>query len=86
MGGTPRRKFLIFRSLLLAAQTHILKMRDRPLNGRLGEHHAGELRQESAEAMAERIVPEELKRWGWKEKHLPARRQSDPKKRAMAAR
>ena len=56
------------------------------MDGRLGEHHAGELRQESAEAKAGRIVQEELKRWGWKEKDLPARRKSDPEKLAMAAR
>jgi hypothetical protein len=34
------------------------------MEGRLGEHHAGELRQESAEAKAERIVQEEVKRLG----------------------
>ena len=55
------------------------------MDGWLGEHHAGELRQESAEAKAERIVQEELKRWGWKEKDLPVRRKSDPEKLAIAA-
>ena len=54
------------------------------MEGRLGEHHAGELRQESAEA--ERIFQAELKRWGWEEKDLPVRRKSDPEKLAMAAR
>ena len=35
------------------------------LEGRLGEHHAGELKRESAESKAERIIREELKRLKW---------------------
>ena len=34
------------------------------MEDKLGEHHSGELRLESAEAKAERIVAEELKRLG----------------------
>lgn len=56
------------------------------MEGKLGEHHSGELRRESAEAKAERIVAEELKRLGWNESDLPARRKSDPGKLGMAAR
>ena len=33
----------------------------------LGEHHSGELHRGSAEAKAEQIVAEELKRLGWAE-------------------
>jgi REP element-mobilizing transposase RayT len=54
--------------------------------GKLGEHHAGELRRETAEATAERIVAEELSRLGWAESDLATRRKSDPAKLRMAAR
>jgi len=37
------------------------------MDGKLGEHHSGRLRQESAEAKGERIIAEELKRLEWKE-------------------
>ena len=56
------------------------------LQGKLGDHHAGELRRETAEARAERIVSEELGRLGWKETDLKARRKNDPAKLAIAAR
>jgi REP element-mobilizing transposase RayT len=52
----------------------------------LGEHHSGELRQGSAEAKAERIVAEELKRLGWKEADLKSRRKNDPDKLEIGAR
>ncbi len=54
--------------------------------GKLGEHHAGELRRASAAARAERIVAEELQRLGWREAELAARRKGDPGKLAIAAR
>jgi len=52
----------------------------------LGESHAGDLKRESAEVRAERIIGEELKRHGWSEAHLRQRRKSDPVKLALAAR
>jgi hypothetical protein len=52
----------------------------------LGEHHSGELRRESEQARAERIISEELKRRRWKEQDLVERAKSDPEKLAMAAR
>lgn len=52
--------------------------------GKLGQHHSGELRRESAEAKAEHIVAAELKRLGWKEADLAAWRKSDPFKLAIA--
>jgi putative transposase len=52
----------------------------------LGEHHSGQLRQQAAEARAERIVAEELRRRGWSEADLAQRRKSDPDKLAIAAR
>ena len=64
-----------FRSQLLAK-----------MEGELGEHHAGDLRRQSAEAKAERIVTEELRRRGWKEADLGKRRKNDPGKLEMAAR
>jgi REP element-mobilizing transposase RayT len=56
------------------------------LNGKLGEHHSGELKRETAEAKAERIIREELKERRWMEKDLEERAKSDPEKLAMAAR
>ena len=56
------------------------------MEGRLGEHHAGSVRLESAEAKAERIMGEELKRLGWKAAELGRRHKSDPCKLALAAR
>ena len=37
------------------------------MEGQLGEYHAGELRRQSSEAEAERIIAEELPRLGWRE-------------------
>ena len=54
--------------------------------GQLGEHHFGALRQETAEAKAERIIREELRRRGWREADLGARRKSDAGKLEIAAR
>jgi hypothetical protein len=56
------------------------------MEGKLGEHHAGELRREGAEAKAERIVAEELARLGWKEGELARRAKSDPARLKIAAR
>jgi REP element-mobilizing transposase RayT len=56
------------------------------MEGELGEHHAGELRRESDQAKAERLVGQELKRLGWTEADLAARRKNDPLKLALAAR
>ena len=56
------------------------------MGGRLGEHHAGELRRESAHAKAERIITEELQRLEWTEADLEERNKSDPEKVALAAR
>jgi len=54
------------------------------LEGKLGEHHSGELRLEMAQAKAERIMSQELKRLGWKASELALRRKSDPGKLAIA--
>jgi hypothetical protein len=56
------------------------------MEGRLGESHSGELRRETARAKGERIVAEELKRLGWKEKELGVRRKGDPAKLGIAER
>jgi hypothetical protein len=56
------------------------------MEGKQGEHHAGELRLETAQAQGERIMAEELVRLGWPEKDLVARRKSDPDKLAIASR
>jgi REP element-mobilizing transposase RayT len=56
------------------------------ISGQLGEHHAGELRRETAEVKAERIITEELARLGWKGSELERRPRSAPEKVALAAR
>ena len=56
------------------------------MDGKLNENHAGELRQETAELKAERIVAEELRRLGWPETQLVTRGKSDPEKLVIAAR
>ena len=56
------------------------------MEGKLGENHAGELRRETAEQKASRIIGEELARRGWQESDLAARPRSDPGKLAIAAR
>ncbi len=50
------------------------------MEGKLGQHHAGELRLETAEAKAERIVQEKLIRPGWDAGQLQLRRKNDPQK------
>jgi len=54
--------------------------------GKAGEHHYGEELRESAEARAERMVREELKRRGWDKRTLRKRRKGDPDKVAIARR
>ncbi|HXP59941.1 MAG TPA: hypothetical protein VN829_05575, partial [Dongiaceae bacterium] len=44
------------------------------MEGKLGEHHAGELRRETAAAKGERIIAQELQRLGWSESDLVTRR------------
>ena len=56
------------------------------IEGKLSEHHFGELRQETAQAKAERIIGEELRRLGWQESELAARRKHDPGKVQIAQR
>jgi hypothetical protein len=56
------------------------------MEGKLGEHHSGQLRRESAEAKAGRIIREDLKRLGWSKGERRQRPKSDPAKLAMAAR
>jgi REP element-mobilizing transposase RayT len=54
--------------------------------GKLGDHHSGELKRETAQAKAERIIGEELKKRHWTEGDLKQRAKSDPEKLALAAR
>jgi REP element-mobilizing transposase RayT len=56
------------------------------MDGQLGDHHSGELRRETAEQKAERIIVEELRRLGWGENDLLSQPKSDPAKLAIAAR
>ena len=56
------------------------------MEGKPGEHHSGELKFESMQAKAERIIAEELKRRRWSARQLKERAKSDPQKLALAAR
>jgi hypothetical protein len=56
------------------------------LEGKLGAHHSGELRRETAEAKGERIIAEELQRLGWSQRDLVLRRKNDAGKMAIAVR
>lgn len=56
------------------------------MEGGLGQHHAGQLRLETAQAKAERLVAEELRRLGWSAEQLVRRPKNDPGKLAIAAR
>ena len=56
------------------------------MSGRMGEHHDGVERRESAEEKAERIVREELRKMGWKPEELARRAKGDAAKLAIASR
>ena len=56
------------------------------MEGRLGEHHSGELRQEAGQAKAERSVAGQLEQLGWTKGDLEKRHKSDPGKLALASR
>ena len=56
------------------------------MSERMGAEHYGEERAETAEALVELIIAEELKRWRWQEADLKTRPKGDPVKVALAAR
>jgi REP element-mobilizing transposase RayT len=56
------------------------------MSEQMGGEHYGEERAETAEALAERIIAEELKRGRWQEADLKTRPKGDPEKVALAAR
>ncbi len=56
------------------------------VSAKIGAWHYGEAVRESAQATAERIVAEELKRHGWSDKTLLEREKGDAKKVIMAQR
>ena len=56
------------------------------MEGRLREHHSGELHRASAEAKAKRIIAQELNRHGWAKADLATHRKNDPLKLEIAAR
>src|ERR1043166_7336557 len=55
------------------------------MEGKVGENHPGEIRRETAEAKAERLITEELTRLQWPGQDLVAHSKSDPRKLAIAA-
>jgi putative transposase len=56
------------------------------IDGKLGEHHSGQLHHETAQVKAERIIAEELQRVGWQERDLALRAKSDSTKLQIARR
>jgi REP element-mobilizing transposase RayT len=56
------------------------------MDGKIGHHHGGAERRESAAQRAESILNEELKRRGWDQKELKRRRKADPGKVQVARR
>jgi len=56
------------------------------LEGKVGPNHPGEIRLETAEAKADRLIAEELARLQWTQDDLAKHRKSHPAKLAMAAR
>ena len=56
------------------------------LDGQVGQHHFGQMRLEVAQAKAERILSEELRRLNWRETDLVSRRKRDPSKLEIAVR
>ena len=56
------------------------------MSERMGAEHYGAGRAETAEAQAELIIAEELKRWRWQEADLKTRPKGDSVKVALAAR
>jgi REP element-mobilizing transposase RayT len=56
------------------------------LDGQVGQHHFGQMRLEVAQAKAERILSEELRRLSWQETDLVSRRKRDPSKLEIAVR
>jgi REP element-mobilizing transposase RayT len=63
-------------------QQQLLEM----IDGGLRASHSGQLRQETAETKAERIIAEELQRLGWTNADLAQRLKGDPAKMAIASR
>ena len=56
------------------------------MEGRLGENHSGEIRRESAEVRAGRIIEEEMRRLRWTREDWEHRRKGDPDRLMIAAR
>jgi hypothetical protein len=56
------------------------------MSERRGAEHYGQEIRESAEGKAQRIIRQEMKRWGWRESDLDGRRKGDEKKVQMAKR
>jgi hypothetical protein len=48
----------------------------RQMEGQLGDHHSGEMKRESSEAKAERIIADQLERLGWSADQLRQRAKS----------
>jgi REP element-mobilizing transposase RayT len=83
--GNPAERQAIRRGWCLGPASFKTELLER-MAGKLGDHQAGQLKRESAEVKAERIIQEELKGLRWNAGELSRRLKSDPAKLAIAAR
>ena len=75
-----------FRSACHVGSEHFKRQMLEKMDAKLGEHHAGELHRESAEAKADQIIVDELSRQAWGQTDLEHRPKSHPIKLALAER
>ena len=73
------------RGWCVGSEAFLKEMLER-MEGGLSRWHAAGLQRGSAEVRAERVIAEELRREGWTEADVGARRKGDPVKLALAAR
>ncbi len=81
----PRESKALKRGWFLGSEEFRAKLLEQ-MEGKLGEHHSGQLHQESSQAKGERIIGEELKRLKWEEAELKAHPKTHADKLGMAVR
>src|ERR1041385_7438689 len=75
--GTTRRELKRCGAVGIWAMSNFRHELLAQMDGKIGRHHGGPERRESAEQRAEKILSEELKRRGWDRKELKRRRKAD---------
>jgi hypothetical protein len=72
-GLTPFSWLKVFRRCWYVGSEAFRQEQLARMEGKLGAHHSGELRRETAEAKGERIIAEELQRLGWSQRDFVLR-------------